>query len=184
MRFLGLGVADPFPEGQHDLDVSAGSGLPSYRLYPPGRARCEYQLQLRQTRGYLWREAANASILTLVRGGIPIKQIAKRTGHSRKVVRNAARSLTSDIVRTLPLLPDRNKPSSAIVNVLRRRFPHRTRRSRDEKLDYRRSTGHSCRIPQNICLRFSPKLGTRWKRIRDNRSGQCPVTLIIWRALI
>jgi transposase len=53
-----------------------------------------------QYEGYLRREAANASILTLVREGVPIKQIAKRTGYSRKVVRNVARGLTSDIFRT------------------------------------------------------------------------------------
>lgn len=53
-----------------------------------------------QYEGYLRRKAANGSILTLVRDGVPIKQIAKRTGYSRKVVRNAARGLTSDIFRT------------------------------------------------------------------------------------
>jgi transposase len=53
-----------------------------------------------QYEGYLRREAANASILTMVREGVPIKQIAKRTGHSRKVVRNVARGLASDVFRT------------------------------------------------------------------------------------
>jgi transposase len=53
-----------------------------------------------QYEGYLRREAANASILALVREGVPIKQIAKRTGHSQKVVRNVSRGLASDIFRT------------------------------------------------------------------------------------
>jgi hypothetical protein len=40
-----------------------------------------------QYEGYLRREETNAAILALSKNGIPIKQIVRRTGHSRKLVR-------------------------------------------------------------------------------------------------
>ncbi|MFG1240729.1 transposase, partial [Xanthobacter autotrophicus DSM 597] len=40
-----------------------------------------------QYEGYLRREDANAVILSLAKGGIPIKEIVRRTGHSRGLIR-------------------------------------------------------------------------------------------------
>ena len=44
-----------------------------------------------QYEGYLRREEANATILDLSKGGTPIKQIVRQTGHSRKLVRQVVR---------------------------------------------------------------------------------------------
>lgn len=49
--------------------------------------------------GYLRRQETNESILTLSKQGTPIKQIVKRTGHSRKLVRSVLRGQRDDIFR-------------------------------------------------------------------------------------
>ncbi len=50
--------------------------------------------------GYLRREATGEAILALSRKGVPIKTIARTTGHSRKLVRNVVRGLTGDVFRS------------------------------------------------------------------------------------
>lgn len=67
-----------------------------------------------QCEGYLNREAANAAIFALHRNGVPIKDIVRRLGHSRGLVRKVIRGLRSEIFRTrettlevfLPVLDD------------------------------------------------------------------------------
>ena len=67
-----------------------------------------------QYEGYLRREETNAAILALAADGVPIKQIAKRTGCSRKLVRHVVRGERTDVFRTrqssleahLPLLDE------------------------------------------------------------------------------
>ena len=67
-----------------------------------------------QYHGYLRREEANAAILALAKRGTPIKQIVKRTGHSRKLVRQVIRGERTDVFRSrqssldahLPLLDE------------------------------------------------------------------------------
>ena len=53
-----------------------------------------------QYEGYLRREDTNAAILALARDGVPIKRIVKRTGHSRKLVRQVIRGERTDVFRT------------------------------------------------------------------------------------
>lgn len=53
-----------------------------------------------QYEGYLRREEANDAILSLAKEGIPIREIVRRTGHSRGVVRKILRGQRSDIFRT------------------------------------------------------------------------------------
>jgi transposase len=53
-----------------------------------------------QYEGYLRREEANMAILGLAKDGIPIKEIVRRTGHSRGLVRKVLRGQRSDIFRT------------------------------------------------------------------------------------
>jgi transposase len=53
-----------------------------------------------QYEGYLCREETNAAILALSKSGIPIKQIVRQTGHSRKLVRQVIRGERNDIFRT------------------------------------------------------------------------------------
>jgi transposase len=50
-----------------------------------------------QYEGYLRREEINAAILALAQGGTSIKEIVRRTGHSRGLVRNVLRGRRSDV---------------------------------------------------------------------------------------
>ena len=52
-----------------------------------------------QYEGYLHREETNAAILALTKDGVPIKQIVRLTGHSRKLVRQIIRGERSDVFR-------------------------------------------------------------------------------------
>jgi transposase len=52
-----------------------------------------------QYEGYLRREEANAIILGLVEEGVTIKEIVRRTGHSRGLVRRVLRGQRSDVFR-------------------------------------------------------------------------------------
>ncbi len=52
-----------------------------------------------QYEGYLRREETNAAILALSKSGIPIKQIVRQTGHSRKLVRQVIRGECTGKVR-------------------------------------------------------------------------------------
>jgi transposase len=53
-----------------------------------------------QYEGYLRREETNAAIMTQIKAGVPLRRIARNTGHSRKVVRAVARGERSDVFRT------------------------------------------------------------------------------------
>jgi transposase len=53
-----------------------------------------------QYEGYLRREAADAAILALAKDGISIKEVVRRTGHSRGLVRNVLRGRRSDVFRS------------------------------------------------------------------------------------
>lgn len=53
-----------------------------------------------QYEGYVRREEANAAILGLASEGVAIKEIVRRTGHSRGVVRKVLRGQRSDIFRS------------------------------------------------------------------------------------
>jgi hypothetical protein len=53
-----------------------------------------------QYEGYLRREEANATILGLSKGGMPIKQIVRQTGHGRGLVRQVMRGERHDVFRT------------------------------------------------------------------------------------
>jgi|TARA_R110002051_G_scaffold312932_2_gene388550 transposase len=52
-----------------------------------------------QYEGYLRRHETNEAILALSKQGVPIKQIVKRSGHSRKLVRSVLRGQSSDVFR-------------------------------------------------------------------------------------
>ncbi|EIZ77271.1 hypothetical protein WSK_4168 [Novosphingobium sp. Rr 2-17] len=53
-----------------------------------------------QYEGYLHREDTNTAILALSKGGIAIKEIVRRTGHSRGLVRRVLRGERNDVFRT------------------------------------------------------------------------------------
>jgi transposase len=109
-----------------------------------------------QYEGYLRREEINASILALSKGGTPIKQIVRQTGHSRKLVRQVIRGEHHDVFRTrqssldqhLPWLDDQWEAGCRNGAELWRRLRARgfrgslrvvgewtTRRRRSEKVD-------------------------------------------------
>ena len=62
----------------------------------PGRLTCAERLQYE---GYRRRTATAEAILTLSHQGMPIRQIVRTTGHSRKLVRDVLRGLTGDVFR-------------------------------------------------------------------------------------
>jgi transposase len=53
-----------------------------------------------QYEGYMQREANNGIILALAKDGIAIKEIVRRTGHSRSLVRHVLRGERNDVFRT------------------------------------------------------------------------------------
>jgi hypothetical protein len=53
-----------------------------------------------QYEGYLRREDANAVILGLAKDGITIKEIVRRTGHGRCLIRKVLRGQRTDIFRS------------------------------------------------------------------------------------
>jgi len=62
----------------------------------PDLLTCAEKLQYE---GYLRREEMNAVIARLADDGVPIKEIVRRTGHSRKLVRQVIRGERTDIFR-------------------------------------------------------------------------------------
>jgi transposase len=63
----------------------------------PDLLTCAERLQYE---GYLRREEANAAILALSKGGAGIKEIVRKTGHSRQFVRYVVRGGHGDVFRT------------------------------------------------------------------------------------
>jgi transposase len=60
--------------------------------------------------GYLRREETNESILAMSKRGTPIKQIARETGHSRRLVRQVIRGERHDVFRTRQSSLDQHLP--------------------------------------------------------------------------
>jgi len=63
-----------------------------------------------QYQGYLRRKETNAAIMGLVRNGFPLKEIVRRTGHSRKLVRQVSRGESTDVFRTRQSTLDAHLP--------------------------------------------------------------------------
>jgi hypothetical protein len=58
-----------------------------------------------QYEGYLRREQTNAAITALAKDGVTIKEIVRRTGHSRGLVRQVLRGQRNDVFRESSLEP-------------------------------------------------------------------------------
>jgi transposase len=63
-----------------------------------------------QYEGYLRRKNTNAAIMALVRDAVPLKEIVRRTGHSRKLVRQVSRGESTDVFRTRQSTLDAHLP--------------------------------------------------------------------------
>lgn len=70
-----------------------------------------------QYEGYLRREQTNAAIIALAKDGIMIKEIVRRTGHSRGLVRQVLRGQRNDVFRS------RESSLRAILNGSTRNGP-------------------------------------------------------------
>jgi transposase len=73
----------------------------------PDLLTCAEKLQYE---GYLRREETNAAILKLAKEGVPLKQIVRQLGCSRKLVRQAVRGGTGDVFRTRESTLDAHLP--------------------------------------------------------------------------
>jgi transposase len=60
--------------------------------------------------GYLRRQDSHAAIAALVSDGVPLKEIVRRTGHSRNLVRQISRGGGTDVFRTRQSTLDRHLP--------------------------------------------------------------------------
>lgn len=63
-----------------------------------------------QYQGYFRREEANALIMALAKDGVPVKQIVRRTGHSRGLVRSVIKGQRTDIFRVRESTLDTHLP--------------------------------------------------------------------------
>ena len=63
----------------------------------PALLTCAERLQYE---GYLRRRETSAAIMALVRDKVPLKEIVRRTGHSRQLVRQVSRGQSPDMFRT------------------------------------------------------------------------------------
>ncbi|NEU14257.1 ISL3 family transposase [Methylobacterium sp. BTF04] len=91
MENVSAAFLDAVRKSMSVIRIAVGAGT-----VDPERLTCAERLQYE---GYLRREATGEAILALSRQGMPIKKIARATGHSRKLVRNVLRGLTSDVFR-------------------------------------------------------------------------------------
>ena len=63
-----------------------------------------------QYEGFLRREETNAAITVLAKNNVPVRQIVRRTGHSRKLVRQIIRGERTDVFRTRQCSIDAHLP--------------------------------------------------------------------------
>lgn len=82
---------DAVSKSMRQIRKAAGSTIIDPRLLTYAE-RLQYD-------GYLRRQETNEAILELSKQGLPIKQIVKRTGHSRKLVRSVLRGQRCDVFR-------------------------------------------------------------------------------------
>ncbi|MDI1344841.1 MAG: ISL3 family transposase [Pseudolabrys sp.] len=73
----------------------------------PALLTCAERLQYE---GYLRRTYTNATIMALVGDGVPLKEIVRRTGHSRQLVRQVSRGVSADVFRTRQSTLDAHLP--------------------------------------------------------------------------
>jgi transposase len=90
-------LLDAVRASMHQIRVTVGATVINLDLLTSAE-RLQYE-------GYLRREETNAAIMAQIKAGVPLRRIARNTGHSRKVVRAVARGEWSDVFRTDPPPP-------------------------------------------------------------------------------
>jgi len=79
-------------QSMHAIRIALGIGV-----VDPKRLTCA---ERRQHSGWLRRNKENAAILALATQGVAIKDIVRRTGRSRKLVRQVVRGSRMDVFRS------------------------------------------------------------------------------------
>jgi transposase len=82
---------DAVRKSMRDIRVAVGATIINPDLLTKAE-KLQYQ-------GYLRREEANALIMALAKDGVPIKQIVRRTGRSRGLVRSVIKGQATDVFR-------------------------------------------------------------------------------------
>ncbi|KAB1108641.1 ISL3 family transposase [Neorhizobium galegae] len=90
---------DAVRKSMHSIRVAIGATIVDSKLLSAAE-RLQYE-------GFIRREEANAAIVALHKQGVPIKEIVRRVGHSRGLVRKVIRGLRSEVFRTRESTLDR-----------------------------------------------------------------------------
>ena len=85
-------------------DIRAAMGATTIN---PDLLTCAERLRYQ---GYLRRQDAHTAIAALINSGVPLKEIVRRTGHSRNLVRHISRGGGTDVFRTRQSTLDAHLP--------------------------------------------------------------------------
>lgn len=99
MENASAALLDAVRKSMHSIRVAIGATIVGSELLSAAE-RLQYE-------GFIRREEVNAAIVALHNQGVPIKEIVRRVGHSRGLVRKVIRGSRSEVFRTRESTLDR-----------------------------------------------------------------------------